>query len=174
MLHNSLEIPARPDPAGSQTGRLAGTLESLVAAWDDRVEQARAAERRVADRAAAASGPGDEAIEALRRSHRALVETLERSIAQLEALQARTAGIAQAMSGPAGGLCLSASGPTEFPTSHETEIIDATNRQALATLDVSRWRPLKRRRAVRQAARRGSAPDLAGTADQILGGGQLP
>jgi hypothetical protein len=159
MLYYSLEVPGGPEQAAPGTGEMAEALESLVAAWDGEVARARTAEQPP-------GRPGREEVdelEALRSSHRALVETLEQSISTLETLQQKAAGLVWAASEPAAappveapepGLCLTASGPTEFPTTDETDMIDMSNRQALATLDsgVSRWRPLKRRRTIRRAS----------------------
>ena len=163
-MYQSLEIPAGLDRVVPETGEVAGLLEALVSTWDTEVERARATEAEVAAVSSSRFGPGHPEVEleleALRRSHRALVRTLERSIADLEALQAKTAGIVRFVAettlgadGAPGELCLTATGPTEFPDSDETEMIDRTNRRDLANLDVpSRWRPIKRRRTLRRAA----------------------
>lgn len=161
-MYYSLEIPADLDRFVPETDEVADMLEALVSTWDLEVERARATEAEVEAVSASRVGRYPEAqleIEALRRSHRALVTTLERSIADLEALQERTVGIvrlvADAVRDVEGqtGMCLTASGPTEFPSSEETDVIDRTNQRDLAHLDVpSRWRPIKRRRTIRRAA----------------------
>ncbi len=158
-MYYSLEIPDGLDQVVPETDEVAEMLEALVATWDSEVERARATEAEVASAASDPAGPPPSAttaeLEALRRSHRALVETLERSISDLEALQQKTAGIVrlvtEAVRAPDdSGLCLTASGPTEFPSSEETEAIDMDNRRDLANLDVpSRWHPMRRRRAAR-------------------------
>lgn len=162
-MYQSLEIPAGVDRAVPETGEVADLLESLVASWDIEVERARATEAEVEAVASFRCDPGHPEVEleleALRHSHRALVRTLERSIADLEALQAKTAGIVRfvaesALASGGSALSLASTGPTEFPVSDETEMIDRTNRRDMANLDVpSRWRPVKRRRALREAAR---------------------
>lgn len=162
-MYYSLEIPADLDRVVPATDEVADMLEALVSAWDLEVERARATEAEVEAVSSSRVGPGHpEAqleIEALRRSHRALVATLERSIADLEALQERTVGIVRLVADAVRdvedqtGMCLTASGPTEFPSSEETDVIDRTNRRDLAHLDVpSRWRPVKRRRTISRAA----------------------
>ena len=143
-MYYSLEMPVSLVQVMPETDGVAEMLEALVSSWDSEVERARATEASVTE-------PGAE-LEALKQSHRALVETLERSIADLEALQEKTAGIvrfvAEAVRSTDGEHCLTATGPTEFPATDETEVIDTTNRRDLANLDVpSRWRPLNRRRA---------------------------
>lgn len=154
-MYYSLEIPDGLEQVVPETGELAEILDTLVATWDYEVERARAAEAEVASAVSVPAGAATPAeLDALRRSHRTLVETLERSISELEVLQQKTAGLVRLVAGAVrssasghGGLCLSASGPTEFPSNDDTEAIDEDNRRDLANLDVaSRWRPLRRRR----------------------------
>ena len=156
-MYYSLDIPDSLEQVVPETDELSEMLEALVATWDTEVERARAAEAEVASAASVPAGPtptGSPAeLDALRQSHRALVETLERSISDLEALQEKTAELARLVTeavrpADGGGLCLTSSGPSEFPSNEETESIDHDNRRDLANLDVpSRWHPRRRRRA---------------------------
>jgi hypothetical protein len=156
-MYFALEVPDGLEQVLPETDEVAQMLESLVSTWDAEVERARATEAEVsttpapAGRAAPDPSEVHAELEALKRSHRALVQTLERSISDLEALHEKTVGLVRLVSDVTrptsdSALCLTALGPTEFPATDETDVIDQTNREALATLDArSRWLPRRRR-----------------------------